>query len=510
MNPDERQPAKSNYSHKEMLDKLSAGEKENSGDRSVSVELVKDLDGQQVIKEVRKRRKRRTRQPKKIRERRIKLLKRIAVVGSITVVLLLTGLYTLMLFGIRGQRFRSSVGERVSELVDTGIGFGSFRLSGLNLDNSKAVIGDIPGTLFHGAEVTYLKTRVNPWTVFSRDWHLGPVHAAKGSFRFGVPDLNVDPAGIGGGATTGRRLMTLAGLGLDYDPGMINCSGIRIADCSLYWEEEGLDNEPFIGGSAANISDMIDGTFMLRFRGGDFKVPGWPSLEIENLEGLVQNGNYKVRESTLVHGEKGSVALSGFVNAGAKGDFHLVAPFTDLSISDNVHAFWQDKLRGNINGKIEVAGSLAEKGSLLAEGSFSSNNLVLSNHAILQRLAIGLGEALLARIDFHSVEGRLRRTSGALEIYELRAENPALFRLRGGITVHADGRLGGLLDVGIPGAFLQRMGINKPSIFSEEVQGFAWTKVKLGGFIDAPEEDLTRRIEKIRAGILKENLKRVP
>ena len=74
MNPDERQPTKSNYSHKEMLDKLRSGEEENSGDRPISVELIKDTGGQQVIKEVRRTRKRRSRQPKKIRERRIQLL----------------------------------------------------------------------------------------------------------------------------------------------------------------------------------------------------------------------------------------------------------------------------------------------------------------------------------------------------------------------------------------------------------------------------------------------------
>lgn len=510
MNPAERESAKSKYSHEEMLDKLRSGEKGNPGKRSVSVEVIEDADGQQIIKEVTKRRRRRTRQPKKIRERRIKLLKRAAVIGSITGVSLLVGLYALMLFAIRGQRFRSSVSERVSELVQAGVGFGSFRLSGLNLDNSKAVIADIPGTIFDGAEINYLKTRVNPWTVFSRDWHLGPVHATKGNFRFGVTDPGIQVAGINKPAIPGRPLLTAAGLGLDHDPGMINCSGIRIADCSLYWEEEGMGAGPFIEGAVANVSDMIDGSFILRFKGGDFKVPGWPGFEIEGVEGLVQNGKYQIRDSTFLSGNKGSVALSGFVNTALKGDFRLMAVFADLPLSENAHAFWKDKLRGNINGEMEISGSLAEKGSLLAEGSFSSNNLVFSNHAILQRLAIGLGEALLARIDFHSVEGRLRRTAGALEIYDLRAINPALFQLMGGITVYSDGRLAGELNVGVPGVFLQRMGINKPSIFGEEVQGFVWTKVKLGGSINAPEEDLTGRLEKIRAEILRKNLKRVP
>jgi hypothetical protein len=510
MNSSDPKDQQSNYSHEEMLDNLRSRERGNGGDRPVSLEVVEGTDGNQIIKEVKKRRRRRTHQPKKIRERRIRLVKKILLCGSISVVLLLAAFYALMLFGIRGQRFRASVGERVSELVNVDIGFGSFRLNGLNLDNSKAVINDVPGSLFHGAEVTSLRTRVSPWTVFSGDWHLGPVHAGKGEFRFGLPDADIGDFGSGRHRRPGQRLMTMAGFGLDHDPGMINCNGIRIADCGLYWEEEGMDDEPFLAGSVVNISDMIDNSFQLRFKGGELKVPEWPALKIESVSGLVQNGKYQVRESIFSNGTKGSVTLSGFINAGSKGDFRLTAPFTGLSLSDNVHTFWQDKLRGHINGEMEISGSLAGQGSLLAEGTFSSNNLVLSNHPILQRLAIGLGEALLARIDFHSVEGRLKRTTETLEIYDLRAVNPALFQLRGGITVHSNGTLEGQLDVGIPAVFLQRMGIADPSIFGAEVQGFSWTKVQLGGVIGAPEEDLTGRLEKIRAQILKDNLRRLP
>jgi hypothetical protein len=510
MNPAERGPEKSNYSHKEMLDHLSSGEKENSGNQAVRIEVTKDEDGQDIVKEVRRRRKRRTRQPKKIREARIKLLKRTLLIGSITGSLLLVVVYMWMLSGIRGQRFRATVGERVSELLEVGVGFGSFQLNGLSLDNSKAVIEPVPGSLFQGAEVTLLQARVKPWTIFSRDWHLGPVHADEGHFHFGVSKSVGQAAGIGAQRIPGRRVITSAGFGLDHDPGMINCSGIKITDCNFYWQEEGLDTEPFIGGSVANVGEIIDSSFFLRFKGGQFKVPGWPAFEIEKLEGDVHNGIYQIRESTLVHEGKGSVALSGFVNAGGKGAFHLVAPFIDLPLSDNIHPFWADKLRGEIDGRVEITGALGEPGSLLAEGSFSSYNMVLSNHAILQRLAIGLGEALLARIEFHSIEGRLRRTAGALEIYDIIARHPALLRLRGNITVHADGKLGGSLEVGVPGIFLHKMQLGKSSIFSEEVQGFVWTTVTLGGFIDAPEEDLTPRLEKIRAENLKGNRKLLP
>ncbi|MFP6875164.1 MAG: hypothetical protein VCA55_16825 [Verrucomicrobiales bacterium] len=510
MNPTERQPEKSNYSHKEILKKLRSGKKGNSGTQPVRIKVIKDEKGQDVVTEVRRRRKRRTRQPKKIRERRIKLLKRTLLISSITGLLLLVVVYMLILSRIRGQRFRSAVGERVSELLEVGVGFGSFQLNGLNLDNSKAVIKDVPGSLFQGAEMTSLKARVKPWTVFSRDWHLGPVHVDEGHFRFGVSEPVGKAAVAGEQRTPERRMMTAAGFGLDSNPGMITYSGIRIGDCNLYWQQEGLETEPFIGGSVANIGEIIGGSFMLRFRGGQFEVPDWPAFEIENLEGEVSNGTYTIRKSTLAHAGKGSVALSGFVNAGGKGDFHLVAPFSDLPLSDNVHPFWSDKLRGEIDGQVEITGVLGKTGSLLAEGAFSSHNMVFSNNSISQRLAIGLGEALLARIEFHSIEGRLRRTADVFEIYDINARHPALLRLRGSITVHADGRLGGRLEVGVPGIFLREMELDKSSIFGEEVQGFVWATVALGGFIDAPEEDLTPRLEKIRAGILKGNRKLLP
>ncbi len=510
MNPSERRPEKSNYSHKEMLDHLSSGEKKNSGKQSVRTEVIEDEDGQNIVKKVKRQRKRRTRQPKKIREARIKLFKRALLIASITGLLLLVVVYMSMLSGIRGQRFRATVGERISELLEVGVGFGSFQLNGFNLNNSKAIIEPVPGSLFHGAEVTLLKARVKPRTMFSRDWHLGPVHADEGHFRFGVSEPVGQGAGIGEQRIPGRQLITSAGFGLDHAPGMINCSGIRIADCNFYWPEEGLDTEPFIGGSVANVGEIIDNSFILRFKGGKFKVPHWPELEIEKLEGVVQNGIYKIRESTLVHEGEGSVTLSGFVNAGGKGAFHLVAPFTDLSLSDNVHPFWSDKLMGEINGEVDITGALGETGSLLAEGAFSSYNMVLSNHAILQRLAVGLGEALLARIEFHSIEGRLRRTAGELEIYDISARHPALLHLKGNIIVHADGRLGGRLEVGVPGIFLHKMELGKSPIFSEEVQGFVWATVTLGGFIDAPEEDLTPRLEEIRAENFKANRKLLP
>ena len=65
MNSSESNEQQSTYSHDEMLDNLRSCEKGNGGDQSVSVELIKDEHGNQLIKEVKRRRRRRTHQPKK-------------------------------------------------------------------------------------------------------------------------------------------------------------------------------------------------------------------------------------------------------------------------------------------------------------------------------------------------------------------------------------------------------------------------------------------------------------
>ena len=107
---------------------------ESDSSQPVRFEYVRGEDGEEKMVEVRRRRRRRSHQPKKVKEKRKKLVRRILIFGSIPFILLLASLYFFMLTWISGQGFRKDVSARVSEILETDVEFGAFKLKGLNLN----------------------------------------------------------------------------------------------------------------------------------------------------------------------------------------------------------------------------------------------------------------------------------------------------------------------------------------------------------------------------------------
>ena len=129
-----------------------------------------------------------------------------------------------------------------------------------------------------------------------------------------------------------------------------------------------------------------------------------------------------------------------------------------------------------------------------AEGQFTSGDLVLSNNRMLKRLSIAMSESLMARIEFRTFSARFRRSADKLELFDIEGEHPSLLRLRGACTMHADGQLEGVFQVGIPEPIVAKIEGGKPAFFGVPEDSFVWTTVKLGGLIDDPREDLTERL----------------
>ncbi len=518
MNPTEPPRDKASYSYKEMMDQLrqqqNGGGRDGSSSQPVRVEVIKGEDGSTQVAEVRRRRKRRSHQPKKIREQRIKMLRRLAVFGVVPLVLLLIGGYMLMLSRVRGEGFRNSASARISELVGADIEFGRFHLRGLNLGTRKAVLTGAPDGLLREGEISALRARLQPSTMLSSDWRLGFVQAVSGSFRFGRPAPGAGREGIGGLSSADREIrrpFVAAGLGLDSAPKHVDLSGIKVADCDLFWDGRMPATEPFVAASNLSTGDFSSPAVGLSLRGGKLAIPTWPEFGIEAISGDVAGGVYNIRRSSLLHVGNGAAALTGKVSARGDGAYQLAVEYSDIELREIIHPYWaKEQLSGRIDGDLQISGALAQAGSLKAEGGFSSRGLVFSG-TVLKRLSLGLGESQLARVQFRNFEGRYRRSAGKMELYDLRGEHPSLLQLRGNIVVHTDdGSLSGRLELGLPDADVSKIEGGKPAFFGPEKDGFSWVTVTLSGLIDEPREDLTPRLERAREEFLRESGRALP
>lgn len=518
MNPNDPQQNETEYSYKEMMDRLrkqrqgggssSPGEGGDSS-RPAGSQAIEGADGSKQSGEVRRRRKRRTHQPKKVKEERVKVLRRALVLVGIPLGLLLLGAYVLMLSRVRGESFRKAVGERVTELVGAEVEFGRFQLSGLNLNSRKAVVTGDEGGLMRGAEIISLRAQVYPSTMLSRDWLLGFVQASGGVLRFG-------PTVASGGAdvvssTVAPLSLVAAGIGLGGAPSNIDVSGIKIADCDLFWDGRVPATKPFISESNLSAGDLAQPTIGMGFRGGRLAVPGWPEFGIEAISGDLKRGIYQVRRASLLHTDDGALTLKGQVSILGEGDYRFSGEYSDIDLAEVVHPFWEDKLAGKLDGDITIEGALAKAGMLKAEGEFAIRNLVFSNNRMLKRLSLTLGEALLARLHFRTFQGRYRRAADRVELYDLQGEHLSLLRVRGNIVVFTDGRLEGQLQLGLPEQILAKAEGGKPVFFGiEDDDGFSWVEVSLGGLVDDPREDLTTRLQLALREILREREKVLP
>jgi len=483
---------------------------EGSGSQSVRLEVAEAPDGSRQGTEVRRRRKRRSHQPKKAKEQRVKMMRRVLILVGVPLGVLFVGAYMLMLSRVRGEGFRKAVSERVTELVGAEVEFGRFKLNGLNLNSRKAVVSGTDGGLMRGAEILSLRTRLKPSTLLSSDWILESLQASSGSLRFGPAVTNgVDAAAAADGIAPALPLLA-AGIGLGSSPSNIDISGIKIADCDLFWDGRVPSTKPFISGSNFSNGDLAQPMIGMGFRGGRLAVPGWPEFGIEAISGDLKRGVYQIRRASLLHIDDGALTLEGQLNLMGSGDYRFSGEYSDIDPGEVVHPFWADKVGGDLDGNIVIEGALSKAGSLKAEGEFEIRNFVFSNNRILKRLSLTLGEALLARIQFRTFQGRYRRTADRVELYDLRGEHLSLLKLRGRIVVFADGRLEGQLDLGLPEQILAKAEGGKPIFFGAESDDFSWAKVSLSGLIDDPREDLTPRLRLALQEFLREQERVLP
>ena len=461
---------------------------DSSSSQPVRFEYVVDEDGEEKMVEVRRRRRRRSHQPKKVKEKRQKLVRRILIFGSIPLILLLAGLYFFMLTWISGQGFRKGVSSKASEILGTDVEFGAFKLDGLNLNARNLVLkSELSDSLLRDFEIKLLKTRIDPRSFISNDWYMGSVQAQSGKLFFGATDNN----SVNNGPIQNKSSNLMrAGFGLQSDPQSFNFEGLRISDSILHWKQSDGQNLAFIKNSKLAAEDFSDSSCLISFREGELDLPDWPLLKIDAIAGEVRSGKYFIKGSKFSHSIRGSVNLNGYVSIRGDGQYQISSDFNDINVSKIVHSYWADKLTGQITGGLDISGSLSIDQSMNAEGSFEGAGMELRQEPILVSIAKELNEVSFRQLRFESLKASFRKSAKGFEVFDIKGESLPLMRLNGGnIKVLANGKLEGLLKVGVSAATFKGVGTVKPPYFAKNEDDHFWADLIISGSIDRPRAE---------------------
>src|SRR5690606_28230819 len=91
--------------------------------------------------------------------------------------------------------------------------------------------------------------------------------------------------------------------------------------------------------------------------------------------------------------------------------------------------------------------------------------------------------------------GVLFRDDSVSRIDELQLEARGYLALAGSIAVHADGRLEGMIDVGLPEAAVENASFAYRRTFGRRDKGIAWATVRVSGTREKPEDNLAALLE---------------
>jgi hypothetical protein len=230
--------------------------------------------------------------------------------------------------------------------------------------------------------------------------------------------------------------------------------------------------------------------------GGSAVRVGFPPLSAEKLEGQASADDVLV-PSAILHGASGVISLKGDVQLIGDRTVALDGTVNSLPLEFILPEDWRAQISGPVSGTFDMSGSLNDLGGLQTSGHLTMEQGMIEALPILRKLAPFLGSLDQFReVNIGSGSADFTATSSEISIRNLQLESPGICRMQGSLTISPSGALSGNFELGIAGAIFQQ-------VFTEDRDGYHWTRVHVSGTTRYPAEDLSPRISAAAASELK-------
>ncbi len=463
---------------------------------SSRIVATEEVDGELV--EVRRKRKRRTEQPQKARAKKARRTRVLLMLAAAAGVVALVAVYYIARLRYQGDAFRSTISNRISELVGLRTEARSFQVKGLNIGTQKILVKGSETSLLDEAELLQIQVDLKASSWFSGSWDIDNLNVTDARFIIRNPPRGVS---IGRHSQLDGREMLMAGLGLSATPETFNVNALRISECDVVWRiraDEVLDHT-FVEDLLVT-STSVGATTKLSFFNGKLALKGWPEFDLDRGSGELKRDALHISElraNRRAYGDGGgTMTASATIGLTGMHEATSLVKLKAIDVRGLIPSYWQDKLLGEIEADLEFRSLLAQPGSLQAEGSFVMTEVVLGGLPSQKRLSVHVQKNQYTRLEFERVTGRFRKSASQTEFTDLQGEIDGLISLRGNVAVDAKGNLAGRLQIGLPEDVLEGCEGGKPSFFGPlSEDGFSWVDVNLSGKRDNLKDDLTKKFE---------------
>jgi hypothetical protein len=476
------------YSIDEMMDRLKSRPEE---DPLHDGELVTRADGSQAIK-VRKR-KRRSHQPHKELEKKTRRTRMIQVSGALLLLLLAAFSVGSAIVYSNSAPFREGVLRMIRETTGSQVRMEEFRVN-----PSHAVAGRLEFTwpedgILRDLTVRGVSASIAPAFFFGKSITGEEITCADGILTLGPP------AGLATSGPAGDK------------PSPIHFNRYAITRFNVLLGDAARPAASLVDSEASFQKDSENGRPQLLLNRGHVQLPGWPKIRIDRAHLEFRDREVDVVGLRLLHetDNRGVLEMSGTVSP------HATDRPSTLDV--RMESFLLSGIAGPeigqlLAGRIDTQSKLKSNYLAFTPGSQTAANLEVSfrnasnssfnvqGFPFLAQLALMLDDKWYAQPVFdNEANGSLRRQGATVTLEDLYFEQKARMALRGSLTIAADRRLGGTLEVGLTEAMLKASGHPKlNAMFGPADEGFRWLALSISGSGAKPADNFLQLADAAR------------
>jgi hypothetical protein len=399
--------------------------------------------------------------------------------------------------GEMAQRLHADVHMDRIEWQDSTASVGSF-----------TAVGE-PGAVFAKLEARDLRAVINTGAVWDRVWQVDEIKVA----RFHADLSSTSPDSTNAPPENSAPAPASSGFLASLLPNRTQVKGIRVDEAGFTWK--GKEHSAEAVGIALNVKPSDGHEFYLASgTGGTLHLSMLPDtpVELRSLEASHQ-GEEIALEDFRAEAAGADVTVEGTVTTGDSPLLDLSGTVAGLDLARIEPENWLKSLQGRIGGAFHVSGDARDVERLNWRGSAHLRDGLLEGLPLLHVIARKTRNEGFIRLVLKDARTDFTRTGeGGWLLEKLTLDAPGLLRLKGNVACTADESLQGEFLLGIvPGTLRYLAGAEQQvflpldqllvtnrerALITQDDAGLLWTRFKLGGTLDNPQEDISDRLAK--------------
>ena len=402
--------------------------------------------------------------------------------------ILLLGLLAVLAVGsfwikgfLQSDDFRHLVEEKTGAALQGDASYGPLSWQGSSVFSDQLKLAGDKASPVKGITANEIRAEVNWRAIWGGAWRVDEIKVGYLEGVFGLP---------GQADVSEPKLMTAPPQGLkSLLPRRFELGALNIAQARLGFGD--VAGQGVISLRDSSLRVVPDGAgWLVTGARGTLSVPGFPELSVDGFRSRIQEEIFFLTAANFRLGETGKINASGEFGNGGK----LLIDWQQIDIGRFLDEAWKSRLSGKISGDAAINWPSGAPSTHGVVGKFQLTDGLLQNLPLLDQIAAFTGAPQFRRMPLQQCAGNFTWSSGQLSLSNLVIESKGLMRVEGGCVISSDGKIQGLVRLGVTPQTLQWLPGSRERVFNTPKNGYLWTDVRIAGTVESPQEDLTTRL----------------